>query len=103
MIYVSVQKHNDRIVGMNSHGHSDYANHGEDLVCAGVSSIVIGLCNALDILYPSAKCTVANNIITIKIPEPNDVSDTIMNTGIIQLETILEVYSKNIKIIKQEV
>ena len=72
MIYISVLKKNNRIVGKNSHGHADYANHGEDLVCAGVSSIVIGLCNALDVLYPSAKCTVANNIITIKINEPND-------------------------------
>ncbi|NLC96057.1 MAG: ribosomal-processing cysteine protease Prp [Erysipelotrichaceae bacterium] len=103
MIYISVQSNKDRVVGMNIHGHAHYANPGEDLVCAGVSSIATGLCNALDILHPSTSCTIANNIITIKISEPNDVSQTIMQTGIIQLETMVEVYSKYIKIIKQEV
>ena len=103
MININIQTHDDSIVGLNMHGHAIYAVHGQDIVCAGASSIAIGLCNALDILHKNAKCTISNNIISIKILDADIVSNTIMKTAIIQLETMAESYKKNFKIIKQEV
>lgn len=103
MIHINVQIHEGHIVGLNIHGHAQYVTDGLDVVCAGVSSIGFGLCNALDIMYKKAACTIANNIISIKIDEYSDVSDIIMKTAVIQLETIEESYKKNVKISKQEV
>ena len=50
MISISILKHNGIIEEMNVSGHAEYADKGKDLVCAGVSTIMIGSLNALDLL-----------------------------------------------------
>ena len=46
MINVRIKYKQDMIQELNVSGHAGYADRGEDLICAGVSSICIGLCNA---------------------------------------------------------
>ena len=103
MIEVKISLSESRICKMKISGHALYAPHGEDLVCAGVSSISTGLLNALDILVPTSCKLVMKDYISIQVVEDSEVVQTILRTGLIQLETIAEQYGDYLKVIKQEV
>ena len=47
MIRVSVFKEDGRYTGFISDGHAGYARHGEDIVCAAVSMLVINTVNSI--------------------------------------------------------
>lgn len=47
MIDVKIEKHK-RLLTLSALGHASYAPYGSDIVCAGVSSIIMGLCSSLD-------------------------------------------------------
>ena len=48
MIKVVFTKSNGKYTGFTSRGHAGYAEEGQDIVCAAVSSLVITTANALD-------------------------------------------------------
>ena len=47
MIKVVIEKNNSKIISFEVSGHSNYDEKGKDIVCAGVSAIVVGGINAL--------------------------------------------------------
>ncbi len=98
MISVRVTRNEDMITRMKVSGHAGSDEYGKDLVCAAVSGIVFGLCNALDLIAGIDTCTIGNNLITIEIHEPDTTTETIMNTGLIQLKTVQEMNQNFIKI-----
>ena len=103
MITIRVAVSEDSLLrSIEVRGHSGSADHGHDLVCAGVSSIVFGLCNAVDTLIHENEIVINENYISISIPHPNQDTEFVMRTGLIQLETMEESYSQYIKI-KMEV
>ncbi|MEG0264343.1 MAG: ribosomal-processing cysteine protease Prp [Erysipelotrichaceae bacterium] len=105
MISVSVYQSVDLIKKIEISGHAQAANKGEDLVCAGVSSIGIGTLNALDLLSKNTcECSIQEACIHILVKDMEDKrTQIILQTMLIQLSTMEERYSKNIKIKKQEV
>ena len=103
MIEVKISLKNEHIYKMKISGHAYQAPYGEDLVCAGASSIATGLLNALDILVPSSCKLVLKDYISVQVVEDSEVVQTILRTGMIQLETIAEQYGDYLKVIKQEV
>ena len=48
MIEVLFQKKAEGYIGFNCLGHAGFADAGEDIVCAGVSALVINTVNSLD-------------------------------------------------------
>ena len=48
MITVSFYRNNDEIRGFKSIGHAGYAEHGKDIICAGVSALVINYINSIE-------------------------------------------------------
>lgn len=48
MVNVEVKRQSDFLQEVLIHNHAEYGEHGQDLVCAGVSSIAVGMLNALD-------------------------------------------------------
>ena len=49
MVFVTVLKNqNEQYIGIECIGHAGYAEAGEDIVCAGVSVLVINTVNSLD-------------------------------------------------------
>ena len=48
MVKVKVERSHKEIVTIKIFDHAGYADAGQDLVCAGVSSISVGMMNALD-------------------------------------------------------
>ncbi|MBR4456221.1 MAG: ribosomal-processing cysteine protease Prp [Solobacterium sp.] len=71
-------------------GHSGSAEYGRDLICAAVSAIGFGICNALDELGSSAKCEVNSNQIRISECGSDALTQTILQTAVIQLRTVEE-------------
>ena len=98
MIRVNCSESDGHITHLEVRGHADYAAHGEDLVCAGVSSIAFGLCNALSDLAGLETIQAANNMISIRCEEQNDLVQVILETGIIQFRTVAMSYADYIDI-----
>ncbi|MDR1782627.1 MAG: ribosomal-processing cysteine protease Prp, partial [Bacilli bacterium] len=80
--------------------HSNYDEYGQDIVCAGISSIVIGGLNALErkglnkdyILVDEKDNCIIINLIN------DEVIQTVIDTIIIQLITIEDEYGDYLKI-----
>ena len=98
MIRIRVTETDGRITAMHVSGHAEAAPYGKDLVCAAVSGIVFGLCNALDQIAGIETISVTDNTVTISVDHPDDLSETIMRTGLIQLKTVGEKNQNYIKI-----
>lgn len=79
-------------------GHAEYDEAGKDLVCAGVSAIVIGGINALENEIANLSIINKKNELGVEVINDNDKIQIILNTIYIQLKTIEESYSKYIKI-----
>ena len=79
-------------------GNAESGPYGQDLVCAGVSSIVTGLGNALDEMVPGCDLSCRENCFSFKVPHPDEKSETVMRTGLVQLKTMEEVSGKYMEI-----
>lgn len=99
MIKVKIDEKNDKIV---IQGHAMYDDFGKDIVCAGVSSIVITTVNAIlsfnknYISYEQNK-----DEFIILINTHNNIVDNLINNMINMLREIEEDYPKNINIRKE--
>lgn len=105
MITVNVSTKNGKITRLKVSGHALSAPHGEDLVCAGVSAISVGILNTLYQLAPQACQLDMNEGLTdIKVIDENDDKvQLILQTASIQYETVVDTYGKYIRIVRQEV
>ncbi len=82
-------------------GHAKSAPHGEDLVCASVSSITLGTLNALEHL-DAFDIVTKEGLVEITTKHPISHHDSIvLHTMLRQLETIAETYPQYIKITKK--
>ena len=96
MIKVSIISSGEIVNGLEVKGHANFAEHGKDLVCAGVSCIITGGFNALnkeDVEEISLEEGYAKVIV-----KPGSKSIEVLNVILIQLQTIQESYPKFIKI-----
>lgn len=103
MIDVCITEKDHRIVSLVITGHAESAGYGHDLVCAAVSSIAFGLCNAMYEICGAENITAEHNRVMIIVERPGDISEAVMRTGIIQLKTVEESYPDFIKIKTTEV
>ncbi len=99
MIKVNVIGNDDKIEIL---GHAMYDDFGKDIVCAGVSSIVITTINAIlsfdneYITYKSLK-----DKFVIEVKEHNEIVDNLLVNMVCMLQDIENDYPKNIKIRKE--
>jgi len=104
MIWVRYQTRNEKVVSLEITGHAGSADPGHDLVCAGASTVAIGLCNAVDELANGqAVITVEDNLVRIEVSRNSQKLQNILNTGIVQFRTLSERYSKYVRVRKMEV
>ncbi len=90
MIKIRVTEENGLIRSLSISGHAGYAEKGKDLVCAAVSGIAFGLCNAVDAMVPNARIEVKENHIVIDVMNPTKESNYILKTGVISFQTVEE-------------
>lgn len=100
MIEVVLTRDSKQIYSVVISGHSGSADKGEDLICAAVSAIAFGTCNALYELGSSAECVVKDNRIEMRSLCADDLTQTIIRTMIVQLETVQEGNSQFLNIKK---
>ena len=103
MIRVKKKTRQNTIEELEISGHAEFAEHGEDIVCAAVSLVGTGLLNALDIMAKD-QCELVkeDNRIYIKVLQDNEVVQNVLRTGLIQLETLSETFNKYVRIEKME-
>lgn len=62
----------DKIVGFEIKGHTNFANFGEDIVCAAVSSVALMTCNTItDIFKAKAKIIQDDGFLKLEIDDEN--------------------------------
>lgn len=98
MIRVRAVRKNDRIQSVTVTGHAGAGAYGHDLVCATVSGIMVGLCNAMVILTSEDNIIVDEGRVEIHVGNPNEKTDLILETGLIQLKTAEEVNQDYLKV-----
>ncbi|MDO4813866.1 MAG: ribosomal-processing cysteine protease Prp [Gemella sp.] len=108
MINVLIEKKEDIVKLLSVDGHADFAELGSDIVCAGVSAVVIGIINSIDILDDDVVFDVSANEdetghITYRSLESTVKEQLLLNSMVISLQAIEENYSDFIKIETREV
>ena len=105
MVNLNIIKKDGTIIDFEINGHALFDQYGHDIVCAGISSIVIGLCNAFDIKQAGVDIIVDEQLalISIQCPSPTKENQLIFDVGLIQLQTIQEEFPEYLKINIQEV
>ena len=81
-------------------GHADFAPNGQDLVCAGVSAIVIGGINSIE-HHESFQIFQESGLTVIKLKPNEQITNhdaVVINTILTQLETIEASYGKYISL-----
>ena len=104
MVRVHVKRHQGNIQEVEIRDHAGYGDAGQDLVCAGVSSIAVGMMNALDEMVPEA-CDFVLKEAYIKIGTilPDATAGILLQGMYYQLSTMQESYADYITINDQEV
>ncbi|MBQ8514135.1 MAG: ribosomal-processing cysteine protease Prp [Ruminococcus sp.] len=70
MIRICFYQHNQQLCGCRVSGHAGFAEQGEDIVCAGVSTAVQMTANMLtEIFKIPAEISVEDNCIGIRLPD----------------------------------
>ncbi|MDE8032619.1 ribosomal-processing cysteine protease Prp [Erysipelothrix rhusiopathiae] len=104
MIHVSVLISKGFYKKMTVTGHAGSGDHGFDLVCAGVSSIMVGALNGFDSLTDSVELIMTQEpLIEIEIKHSNELNQKIFEFVLLQLKTIEQTQSKYIEINEKEV
>ena len=91
------------LTGFEFSGHSGYAEAGEDVACAAVSSAVQLTVNILDRLGYEPDVRVGDNVICCKLKKAGSEPDQILDQLRLHFESILEEFPNTIKITISEV
>ena len=103
MIEITASFRGSHLILLESEGHSDSGTIGTDLICAGVSTVLFGLCNAIYEIAGIETVEIGDNRLAIAVENPTPTTDTVMSTGLYQLLTIAESNKKYVRIEMTEV
>ena len=87
----------DELTGLEIKGHANSNEHGKDLVCAGVSSIITGGFNAL-VKDEIEEITLEEGYAKVMVKSGANYSRVVLDVMLTQLLTIEESYPQNINI-----
>ena len=99
MILVKLQRKKTEISKITVSGHAESAPYGEDLICAAVSSIVIGTLNAIEEMAEGS-CHIDSDThkTTIEVKKQNSKLPIILEVMMYQLRSITESYPEYLEI-----
>lgn len=104
MICVSLHYDNDTLWHVKVEGHSGYAEHGSDIICAAVSILVINTVNAIETFTDEKICMKkldsSKGVFDFEIPKakqgnPCKEANLLLEAMILGLYTIKETYGEN--------
>ena len=79
-------------------GHSGYADHGNDIVCAGVSALTQAAILGLRHYDVDMDVSMSHGDITVQINKNEDVVEPIFTAMLAGLEEIAKQYPKNVTV-----
>lgn len=90
-----------KISGFSVEGHSDFAEHGKDIVCAGVSSLALtALLGIEKHLHREMDYDIASGKLCMKLKgAPDDLTEAILKTMLLGIERIADQYPKDVRIL----
>ena len=97
MIKVIITKENAFIKHILVSGHANFADYGQDIVCAGVSSIITTSVNAILSFKETIK-VIDNQNLEIIVIENDLITNTLLENMLNLLTDLAEKYPKNISI-----
>lgn len=106
MIFAAFSRKGNRITQVSVSGHAGYAPHGEDIVCASVTSALQTVINGItEVLNLPANVQVEENKITCTLPDsPEDqAAQALLQALYLQLTLLGEDYPKTITLKNLEV
>lgn len=81
MTTVTFRTEGDRILGFEARGHSGFADQGEDIVCAAVTSVIrLVECVVNDVMGLSAAVKVSDSDASISLRLPGSLGQTAEST-----------------------
>ena len=110
MIKVTIKTANDQIIGFTYDGHADYAEHGQDIVCAAVTAQLMMTYNGLESVLGiplDLEMDPDGGYFSFAIKDQSEAvrekAQVLMATLKLGLDGILMQHGENIKLIKEEV
>ena len=109
MTTITVLERDERPLGFTAKGHTGYAEHGEDIVCAAVSALTqtayLGLTELADAEteFASRDGELRLRLSPSVEGETREKAELILGTMLLGLRAIEQNYSDYLKIIKKEV
>ncbi len=89
MIRVSIFKRDNEITGFDCIGHAGYAEEGSDIVCAGVSVLVINAVNSIEMLAKvSFDYTEEDGDVRFRLKESNPEAQLLLQSMQLGIETV---------------
>ena len=101
MIKIEATRNNGKITSLTVKGHANSAPKGEDLVCAAVSSVLVGGCNALK--EPNCFAIKLNegDASIVEKKHANEHDYEVLETLMVQFKTIEESSKKFLQVIEK--
>ena len=96
-----VRNQQQRIIEFSVQGHSNYANYGEDIVCAGISALTqAALLGLLEHLKLAVTHEVQPGFLKVTLTESllDERSDAILETMVLGLKQIAQAYKQYVRI-----
>ena len=109
MTVITVHYKGQSIVGFTAKGHSGYAQHGEDVVCAAVSALTqTAYLGVAELVGAQVDFKMKDGALRLMLPsglepEKREKAELILGTMVLGLRSIEENYSDYLKLIKREV
>lgn len=105
MVTITIyQNQKGQYTGFHCIGHADYAKPGEDIVCAGVSILVINTINAIHAFTPDAFSTETeqdSGLIEVRFEQPvGHDAELLLKTMILGLQDIQKNYGTKYSFLK---
>jgi hypothetical protein len=121
--FTIVRDDNDKVIKYYGHGHTGYAEHGEDIVCASISAVsqqtALGILNVLnvpahvemnaedgfllvDIINKHDNSSISSDEYNSLVSQNREKIDVLMETMVVMLREIEKQYPEYLKIIEKE-
>lgn len=103
MIRIDVFSSEGMITGFEVTGHSGTADHGQDIVCAGVSSLTqTALLGLGEYLHRDLEYSVASGKLKMRLKgNPDNLTEVILQTMLLGLREIAKISPKAVRINEQ--
>ena len=101
MIKITANRNDGKIINLTVKGHANSAPKGEDLVCAAVSSILVGGCNALSAPNCFAIKLDSGDAEIKELKRANEHDYEVLETMVIQFKTVEETNKKFLQVIEK--